>query len=202
MGKSARLPVQAAGGIVLRDGSKPLVAVVQRRKDGGWVLPKGKLKRNEKPIAAARREAMEETGHDVVVHEFLGVISYVGNRGPKVAHFWRMQAVDGPAGELMDDIKAVDWLPLKAAIERLSLPHEQAFLRHVGRNALKGACMSRQRKPEAQDKARPVTTEAPATAVSVPAVQPPASDRRPRWRILARLNKGWRVAVGRICQSR
>src|SRR5437763_1341432 len=98
MAKSARLPVQAAGGIVLRAGVRPLVAVVQRRKNGAWVLPKGKLKSHETPIEAAKREASEETGHDVIVHEFLGVVSYLGNRGPKVAHFWRMQAVDGSAG--------------------------------------------------------------------------------------------------------
>ena len=35
-------------------------AVVQRREDRGWVLPKGKLKPDETPIAAALREAHEE----------------------------------------------------------------------------------------------------------------------------------------------
>ena len=187
---------------MLREGARPLVAVVQRRKDSGWVLPKGKLKRNEKPLAAARREAMEETGHDVTVHEFLGVISYLGNRGPKIAHFWRMQAADGPAGELMDDIKAVEWLPLSAAIERLSLPHEQAFLRNVGQHALQAAREGAHMKPEAQTKARPMVAEAMAEAAAVPTVQPPAVERRPRWNLLARLNQRWRVAVGRIWQSR
>ena len=95
MGKSTRPPVLAAGGIVIRSGQKPLIAVVQRRRDNAWVLPKGKLKPNEKPIVAARREATEETGCDVRVHEFLGVISYLGGSGPKLAHFWRMQAVNG-----------------------------------------------------------------------------------------------------------
>ena len=33
----------AAGGIVVRGTHTPLIAVVQRRKDDGWVLPKGKL---------------------------------------------------------------------------------------------------------------------------------------------------------------
>ena len=74
MGKSTRQPILAAGGIVVRNGGKPLVAIVQRRRDNAWVLPKGKLKANEKPIAAARREAMEETGADVRVHVAVPVL--------------------------------------------------------------------------------------------------------------------------------
>src|SRR5450432_1600756 len=136
MGKSTRAPILAAGGIVIRGGPKPLVAIVQRRRDNAWVLPKGKLKPNEKPVAAAKREATEETGCDVRVHEFLGVISNLGGNGPKITHFWRMQAIDGSVGKLMSDIKAVEWLPLPAAIDRLSLPHEQSFLRNVGPHAL------------------------------------------------------------------
>ena len=42
--------------IVLRGGARPRIAVVQRRKDNGWVLPKGKLKSKESAISAARRE--------------------------------------------------------------------------------------------------------------------------------------------------
>lgn len=194
MGKSAHMPVLAAGGIVLRDGRKPLVAVVQRRKDDGWVLPKGKLKPNEKPIAAARREAMEETGHDVVVHEFLGVISYVGGRGPKIAHFWRMQSVGGPTGELMDDIKAVEWLPLSAAIERLSLPHERHFLSNVGRRALKRAREAARVKAPAIEKA--LDKPLPAKALDA-AAQAPATGPR-RWEPFAGLRGRWRAAVGRV----
>ena len=134
----------AAGGIVIRNGPRPLIAVVQRRRDDAWVLPKGKLKPNEKPIAAAKREATEETGCEVRVHEFLGLISYVGGNGPKLAHFWRMQALRGQGGKLMSDIKAVEWLPLKAAIERLSFTREHDFLRSIGRKALR-----RTRKPHA-----------------------------------------------------
>jgi 8-oxo-dGTP diphosphatase len=111
--------------------------VVQRRKDNGWVLPKGKLKSKESPISAARREASEETGHDVSVREFLGVIYYFASGRPKLVHFWQMQATDAPGRTFTRDIKALEWLPLASAIERLSRPHEQAFLRQVGRRAVK-----------------------------------------------------------------
>jgi 8-oxo-dGTP diphosphatase len=133
----ARTPIVAAGGIVLRGGARPRIAVVQRRKDNGWVLPKGKLKSKESAISAARREASEETGHDVAVREFLGVIYYFASGRPKLVHFWQMQAKDAPGRTFTRDIKALEWLPLASAIERLSRPHEQAFLRQVGRRAVK-----------------------------------------------------------------
>ena len=121
--------IEAAGGIVLR-GTR--VAVVQRRKDRCWVLPKGKLARGESAVAAARREAIEETGHDVTVHEFIGAISYDTPTAPKIVQFWRMEASDAAVRPLMKDIRAVEWLPLKEAVKRLSLPREQLFLRNVG----------------------------------------------------------------------
>ena len=59
-----RAPVLAAGGIVVREASEQLIAVVRLRKDKSWVLPKGKLKPGEDALAGARREVMEE-GYDV-----------------------------------------------------------------------------------------------------------------------------------------
>ena len=87
--------IHAAGGIVVRGGARPLVAVVQRSKDELWVLPRGKLKRDENPLAGARREAVEETGHRVRVREFLGAITYRARGRPKVVQFWRMQVCFG-----------------------------------------------------------------------------------------------------------
>jgi 8-oxo-dGTP diphosphatase len=128
-------PIMAMGGIVVKASRVPLIAVVQRRKDGGWVLPKGKKKRRESELAAARREAEKETGHDVVVHEFLGTTSYESGGKTKIIQFWLMASV-GHAREEADDDKAVKWLPLNAAIASLSEPLERAFLAHVGRQVL------------------------------------------------------------------
>ena len=54
-------PILAAGGILLREGRRPRVAIVRLRRDKSWVLPKGKLNPGERPVAAAKREVMEET---------------------------------------------------------------------------------------------------------------------------------------------
>ncbi|WP_082637785.1 NUDIX domain-containing protein [Bradyrhizobium retamae] len=135
----ARAPVMAAGGIVLRQAEPPLIAVVRLRKRNEWVLPKGKLDDGETPRAAAEREVMEETGHDVAVHEFLGTLAYESRGGAKVVHYWRMEADDLPTRIPMRDVKAVDWLPLAEAIERLSRGYERAFLENVGPIALAAA---------------------------------------------------------------
>jgi len=132
----ARTPVLAAGGIVLRRAATPLVAIVRLRKRNEWVLPKGKLDTGETPRAAAEREVNEETGHDVSVHEFLGTLVYDSRGGSKVVHFWRMEAGAEPVRKLMRDVKAVEWLPLGDAVERLSRGYERAFLENVGPIAL------------------------------------------------------------------
>jgi len=133
----ARKTIQAAGGIVVRDGTHRRIAVVQRSKDDRWVLPRGKLERDENPAAGARREVVEETGHRVKVFEFLGALTYRARGRPKVVQFWRMQAYQRPSHDIMKDIAAVEWLPLTAAVRRLSYPLEKLFLRHVGRRILR-----------------------------------------------------------------
>jgi 8-oxo-dGTP diphosphatase len=135
----AHAPILAAGGIVLREGSRPRIAIVRLRKDKAWVLPKGKLHPGERPHAAAKREVLEETGHDVSVHEFLGSLAYPVDSKIKVVQFWHMRAIGGPVRELNRDVKAVKWLPLKEAIDALSRPHEKVFLANVGPVAVKAA---------------------------------------------------------------
>jgi 8-oxo-dGTP diphosphatase len=141
--ETARTPVLAAGGIVLRQEETPRIAVVRLRKRNEWVLPKGKLDDGETPRAAAEREVLEETGHDVSVHEFLGTLVYESGGRFKVVHYWRMETSGEQVYELMDDVRAVEWLPLDAAVERLSRAYERAFLANVGPLALEAAAAAR-----------------------------------------------------------
>src|ERR1700742_1782851 len=177
----ARTPVLAAGGIVLRQSRPPLIAVVRLRK-GEWVLPKGKLDDGETPRDAAEREVLEETGHDVSVHEFLGTLAYDAGGRSKIVHYWRMETQGRPTRDLMRDVTAVDWLPLEAAVERLSRDHERAFLANVGPLALESAALarrsreipSRERKPLPPVK-RPRRRNVPAKppVIAPPAISPP-----------------------------
>jgi 8-oxo-dGTP diphosphatase len=144
-----RAPILAAGGIVLRGKTKPRFAVVRLRREKAWVLPKGKLLPREHPRDAAKREVLEETGYDVSVHRFLGSMSYAVEGRIKIVQYWLMRAAGSPVHELMDDVKAVKWLPLRKAIDALNRPHEKVFLTHVGPIAL--AAM---RKPS-REKSKP-----------------------------------------------
>jgi 8-oxo-dGTP diphosphatase len=161
----SRVPILAAGGIVLRNDSRPQFAIVRLRKPDSWGLPKGKLAAGEHAMAAARREVLEETGHRVTIHEFLGTLAYEASRRPKVVQFWRMQAVGEPIADLMRDVTAVDWLALEDAIERLTHLRERVFLEQVGPIALKLAERSARR---AASKAQPANHSVSQRAASAP----------------------------------
>jgi len=141
----------------MRGGARPRIAVVRRSKDDRWVLPRGKLKRDENPIAGAKREAVEETGHRVQVHEFLGAITYSARGRPKLVQFWRMLAAERPSYDLTEDITEVRWLPLSAAIRRLSFPLEKLFLRSVWRALRRRRQRRKPRRQSARKSARSVT---------------------------------------------
>jgi 8-oxo-dGTP diphosphatase len=161
----ARASVLAAGGIVLRREQPPRIALVRLRKRDEWVLPKGKLDDGETPRAAARREVLEETGHDVTVHEFLGTLVCESGGRSKVVHYWRMEAGGAQVRDLMNDVRAVEWLPLEAAVARLSRGYERVFLENIGPIAV--SAMARQWKEKAK------RHEAAAAAPQLPLSEPP-----------------------------
>jgi 8-oxo-dGTP diphosphatase len=177
----ARAPVLAAGGIVLRQAKTPLIAVVRLRKRNEWVLPKGKLDAGETPRDAAEREVLEETGHDVSVHEFLGTLVYEAGGRSKIVHYWRMEAEGQQVHELMQDVRSVDWLPLHDAVERLSRGYERVFLETVGPIALQAVAVAektrrskaRQPAPEKRRVRRPLAPT-PPVGEPVPAPLQPA----------------------------
>ena len=82
--------------------------------------------------------------------------------GAKVVHFWRMEAGHTPTRKLMRDVKAVDWLPLGEAVERLSRGYERSFLQHVGPIALAAANGSEQAAASIDRAAEPRRLEPPS----------------------------------------
>jgi 8-oxo-dGTP diphosphatase len=130
------------------------------RREKAWVLPKGKLMPREHPRDAAKREVLEETGHEVSVHKFLGSMAYPALGRIKIVQFWLMRASSLPERELSNDVKAVKWLPLRQAIETLSRPHEKVFLTHVGPIALNEIKKTTRKKTRSAKKRRSPGTPA------------------------------------------
>jgi 8-oxo-dGTP diphosphatase len=74
----------------------------------------------------------------------------------------------------MDDIRAVDWLPLDAALKRLSRGYERTFLEHVGPLALAAAAPARLSRP-ARAKKQPAAEKRRRRLVVAPPVAPTIS---------------------------
>jgi 8-oxo-dGTP diphosphatase len=82
----------------------------------------------------------------------------------------------------MDDVRAVDWLPLEAAVERLSRACERAFLANVGPLALEAAALARRskaRKPPALVKRGRRPSVVPRPPLTIPAPIAPPRDVMP-----------------------
>jgi 8-oxo-dGTP diphosphatase len=136
---------------------------------------------------------LEETGHNVTVREFLGTLVYESSGRAKVVHYWSMEANGEPARALMSDIRAVDWLPLNAAVQRLSRDHERVFLETVGPLAISAQARRLRAKAAAKepavaapmarkDRAAVVAPEAvpiaPLSSEPLPQLMPPLEQER------------------------
>jgi 8-oxo-dGTP pyrophosphatase MutT (NUDIX family) len=121
--------ILAAGGIICREmPSGDEVMVVRRKRYGDWTFPKGKLKKGESFQQAAIREVREETGCSVRLCEFLGAIGYEVNGVPKVVLYWRMSIAKQGEIEDQDEVAEAIWLPVPAAIQRLTYAREKELL--------------------------------------------------------------------------
>ena len=124
--------IEAAGGIVERstpDGA--LIAVIYRERYGPeWALPKGKRQPGETWQQAALREVEEETGLRPAIVGVAGATAYLAGDTPKVVLYWRMRAESDPARFAPnEEVRALAWLPIEQAAERLTHPEEAHILR-------------------------------------------------------------------------
>jgi 8-oxo-dGTP pyrophosphatase MutT (NUDIX family)/phosphohistidine phosphatase SixA len=121
--------VRAAGAVVWRPGPEGLeIALVHRPRYDDWSFPKGKVASGEHLLRAAVREVAEETGIRPVLGRRLPSTWYLKDGRLKQVDYWAATGAGGapPAGEEVDK---VDWLPLAAAGQRLTYPHDGEVLR-------------------------------------------------------------------------
>lgn len=129
--------IRAAGGILWRDSERGReLLLVHRKRYDDWSLPKGKLETGERWEAAAVREVVEETGFQVSLDDFAGIVSYVIGGSPKVVLFWNMELDRDAEQRQLDSDGEVDrceWFTIPDAHERLSYGGERGLLARVTR---------------------------------------------------------------------
>lgn len=81
----------------------------QKREDGAWSIPKGEHDEHEDPLAAARREFREETGHEVPDVAWTG-LGVVRQRGGKVVAAWAGSS-DIDIGPIRSSTFELEWPP-------------------------------------------------------------------------------------------
>lgn len=123
-------PVEAAGGVVLREGR---VLLVHRPRYDDWTLPKGKLDRGESFEDAALREVWEETGLRCTLGRELPGIEYRDRKDrPKVVRYWLMELDEEPgAFEPNDEVDEVRWMAVEEAAVKLTYDRDREVLEEV-----------------------------------------------------------------------
>jgi 8-oxo-dGTP diphosphatase len=114
--------IQAAGGVVLRDGK---VAVVHRPKYDDWSLPKGKLDPGESFEDAALREVEEETGLRCTLVRELPAVEYEVRGRPKLVRYWAMEVEGETPFDPGEEVDEVRWLEPDEALALLSYDRDR-----------------------------------------------------------------------------
>lgn len=102
--------VISAGGIVYRDNQ----ILMLKKKNGDWVLPKGRIEAKETLEETAVREVKEETNIDTVIIDYLGITAY------SFSNFWT---------EYKLIHKKVSWYLMRATSFDLIPLREEGFIK-------------------------------------------------------------------------
>lgn len=134
MSGSSRAPVLAAGALVWRlVDEEPLVLLVERTQHRDCSLPKGKLDPGETLPECAVREIEEETGLRITLGAPLPHSEYrLPDGRDKVVYYWQAKVDDEAVAASRftpnDEILALEWLPLEAAKQRCTYPHDAEII--------------------------------------------------------------------------
>lgn len=147
--------------------------LVRSARWGEWSWPKGKLDPGETLPECAVREVAEETGVQIELGVPLPSVSYVLPDGrDKTVSYWAGRVrEDGRRTALDDEISDVEWLPVEAALERLSRPgdlgpvHEVLELAEQGRLDTRPLLVVRHAKARSRARWPGAEADRPLTAI-------------------------------------
>jgi 8-oxo-dGTP pyrophosphatase MutT (NUDIX family) len=124
----------SAGGVVIRDGAEPEVAVIVPTRRGAQgqrvlALPKGHVDPGETAAQAAAREVREEAGVEAELDRKLGEVRYFyqrdGRRIFKRVTFFLFRYRSGRIDDHDDEVEEARWMPLREAIDALTYRGER-----------------------------------------------------------------------------
>lgn len=122
--------IRAAGAVLWRDGpAGKEVALIHRPRYDDWTLPKGKLKNGEHVLRAAVREVREETGTRPILGRRMSPQRYLKDGRPKQVEWWSAVPAEDPLFVPGDEVDRLEWLPVDAAVARLTWPRDLPVLR-------------------------------------------------------------------------
>ncbi len=97
--------VISAGGIVYYNQQ----ILMLKKKNGDWVLPKGRIEANETLEETAIREVKEETNIDGVLLDYLGITAY------SFSNFWtNYELINKTVSWYLMEAKSYELIPLRA----------------------------------------------------------------------------------------
>lgn len=117
--------VEAAGGVVVRDGH---VALVHRPRYDDWSFPKGKLGPGESFEEAAVREVEEETGLRTHLVRELPSTKYEVAGRPKLVRYWLMEVDQEGPFVPNDETDELRWIALDEALRLLTYDRDRDVL--------------------------------------------------------------------------
>lgn len=131
MSASTKSRQHSAGGVVVAEG---LVLLIATGRGERWQLPKGRIEPGESARQAAEREIREETGVSCRVAERLGEVEYLftardGRTIDKRVTYFLCYYLSGSVHDYSrEEVWTAAWLPLDAALERLTFANERQML--------------------------------------------------------------------------
>lgn len=129
------LQVSAGGVLYRRRDSALLVCLIAKHSGRVWALPKGRVNPGEEPRQTAKREILEETGHEAEVAEKIDEIDYHfywkdnHTQYHKRVTFYLMPLMQENAQPRDQEACEVAWLPIDEACDRLTYANERNILR-------------------------------------------------------------------------
>lgn len=107
-------PIVAVGVVIREGGRLLLVRRAQEPAKGLWTFPGGAVELGEELDAAARREALEETGLEIEIEDVAIVFDRIDRRGDQIRyHYVIIDYFARPVGGVLhadSDVSAVRWV--------------------------------------------------------------------------------------------